>query len=102
MEDIITKLVEIDEKAKAFGDETKKQKEAIESEIVAETERIHDKYMADAKKTVETEKKEIEDKAAESFHRNEAKRDKSISDLKSNFDKNVDSWVERIVSEVLA
>lgn len=102
MEDIIKKLVEIDEQAKAYDDETKKQKEALESEIIAETEKIRDKYMAEAEKTVEKEKEEIKNIAADSFKRSEAKRDKSISDLKSNFDNNVDKWVDRIVAEVLA
>ena len=48
MNDVIKKLVEIDEKAKAFGEETQKQKEEYEEKIKEESKKVYEKYMSDA------------------------------------------------------
>ena len=42
MKDVIKELVEIDEQAKLYNEETKRKKEALEKKIEEETKNIHD------------------------------------------------------------
>lgn len=102
MQDVIKKLVDIDEQAKEFSEETNKEKEKLEIQIQEETEKIYDKYMSDAKTEVETEKKKIDSDGAAKFEKGEARRKEQIQALKQNFDENADKWVEQIVEAVLS
>lgn len=101
MQDVIKKLVDIDEKAKLYNEETKKEKNKLELEIQKETEKIHDKYLEDAKNEVENEKKKIEAEGVAKFEKNAAKRKEQTEALKKKFDENADNWVDQIVDEVL-
>ena len=92
MKDVIKELVDIDEQAKKYNEETNKQKEALESQIDEEVKQIHDRYMADAKVEVEAKKKQIE---------KEAKRKASAEKLQKKFDENADKWVNEIVEDIL-
>lgn len=102
MQDVIKKLVDIDEQAKKFSEETNKEKEKLEVQIKEETEKIYEKYMSDAKAEVETEKKKIEADGAAKFENSEEHRKEQVQALKAKFDENADKWVEQIVSEVIS
>ncbi len=101
MKDVIKELVDIDEQAKKYNEETNKQKEALESQIDEEVKQIHDRYMADAKVEVEAKKKQIEKENLEKFQANEAKRKASAEKLQKKFDENADKWVNEIVEDIL-
>ena len=102
MQDVIKKLVDIDEQAKVFNEETNKEKEKLEVQIKEETEKIYDKYMADAKVEVETEKKKIDSEGAAKFEKGEERRKEQAQSLKQKFDANADKWVEQIVESVIS
>lgn len=102
MQDVIKKLVDIDEQAKVFSEETNKEKEKLEISIQEETEKIYDKYMTDAKAEVETEKKKIDSEGAAKFEKDEARRKEQVQDLKRKFEENSDKWVEQIVESVIS
>ena len=102
MQDVIKKLVDIDEQAKVYSEETNKEKEKLEVEIQEETERIHEKYMADAKAEVEAQKKKVEADSAAKFEKGEARRKEQTQALRDSFDKNADKWVEQIVEDVIS
>lgn len=102
MQDVIKKLVEIDEQAKAFGEETKKQKEEYEIRIQEEAQKEYSKHMEDAEKEVERQKKIVESESEEKFKKNEAFRAEQIREIKRKFDENADKWVDEIVAEVLS
>lgn len=101
MKDIIKELVDIDEQAKLYSEETKKQKEALEKEIEEEVQKIQDKYKAEAKEEVELKKQDIEKKSADKFNINEEKRKAAMSKLQRQFDENFEKWVNEIVEDVL-
>lgn len=101
MKDIIKELVDIDEQAKLYSEETKKQKEALEKEIEEEVQKIQDKYKAEAKEEVELKKQDIEKKSADKFNINEEKRKAAMSKLQRQFDENSEKWVNEIVEDVL-
>lgn len=101
MQDVIKKLVDIDEQAKAFGEETKKQKEEYEVQINDESQKIYEKYIDDAKAEVENQKKKIESESKEKFEKNKALTAKQTEALKKKFDENADRWVDEIVADIL-
>lgn len=101
MKDVIKELVDIDEQAKKYNEETKKQKEVLENQIDEEVKQIHDRYMADAKVNAEAQKKQIEKENLEKFQANEAKRKASAEKLQQKFDANADKWVNEIVEDIL-
>lgn len=101
MQDIIKKLVDIDEQAKAFGEETKKQKEEYEVQISEESKKIYEKYIDDAKAEVEAQKEKIESESKEKYEKTKALTQKQSEALKKKFDENADRWVDEIVADVL-
>ncbi|MBR2109248.1 MAG: hypothetical protein IJ932_04790 [Ruminococcus sp.] len=102
MQDVIKKLVDIDEQAKVFNEETNKEKEKLEVQIQEDAEKIYEKYMSDAKVEVETEKKKIDADGAAKFEQGEARRKEQAQVLKNKFDANADKWVEQIVESVIS
>lgn len=102
MQDVIKKLVEIDEQAKAFSEETEKQKEEYEAKISEESEKVYGKYMDDAKAEVEEQKKIIEQKSEEKYLKKKEESEKQIKILNQKFNTNADNWVDQIVGDVLA
>lgn len=101
MKDVIKELVDIDEQAKLYNEETKRQKEKLESDIEKETKKIHEKYMNEAKEKAESEKAEIEKENLNKFQMSEAKRKASAEKLQKQFDDNADKWVNEIVEDIL-
>lgn len=102
MKDVIKELVDIDEKAKIYNEETRNKKLELEQEIREETERIREKYIEDAKKEVEKQKKMIEAEGEEKYNKSKKLREEQAQALKKKFDENADKWVEQIVGDVLA
>ncbi|MEE3333160.1 MAG: hypothetical protein VZR54_02675 [Ruminococcus sp.] len=102
MKDVIKELVDIDEKAKIYNEETRNKKLELEQEIREETERIREKYIEDAKKEVENQKKMIEAEGEEKYNKSKKLREEQAQALKKKFDENADKWVEQIVGDVLA
>ncbi|MCH5304581.1 MAG: hypothetical protein J1E41_06930 [Ruminococcus sp.] len=102
MKDVIKKLVDIEEQAKIFNEETNRQKKSLEKEISLETKKIYDKYMADAKAEVEKQSEIIKEESQKSFEKNEKKRLESAKKLQEKFDENAEGWVDTIINNVLA
>jgi hypothetical protein len=102
MKDVIKELVDIDEKAKIYNEETRNKKLELEQEIREEIERIREKYIEDAKKEVENQKKMIEAEGEEKYNKSKKLREEQAQALKKKFDENADKWVEQIVGDVLA
>ena len=101
MKDIIKELVDIDEQAKHYSEETEKQKEKYEKEIKKETKKIHDKYMADAEAEVKAQGEKLEKDSFNKFSMDEKKREAAMQKLQKKYDDNADKWVDTIVKDVL-
>ncbi|MCH5299222.1 MAG: hypothetical protein J1E96_05600 [Ruminococcus sp.] len=102
MNDMIKKLVDIDEKAKSYSEETKRETARIEAEIKAECEKIYSDKIDEAMAEVENESKKLSDSAEQAFLQNENKRKAEIEKLEADFEKNSESWVNTIVNNVLS
>ena len=102
MNDMIKKLVDIDEQAKSYSEETKKETARIEAQIKVECEKIYSDKMDAAMAEVEKKSKELADSAEQSFQQNEKKRKAEIEKLEADFEKNSEGWVNTIVNNVLS
>lgn len=102
MEDMIKKLVDIDDKAKRLHKENEKQRLVLAHEIETQKKALHEKHMSQARSRVENETESVRNNAEESFRKNEKKREDSKKRLDSQFEKNGEKWIDEIVSRVLA
>ncbi len=102
MNDMIKKLVEIDEQAKSYSEETKRETARIEEEIKSECKKIYSDKMDAAMAEVEKESKELAEAAEQTFRQNESKRKAELEKLEANFAKNSENWVNTIVKNVLS
>lgn len=102
MNDMIKKLVDIDEQAKSYSEETKRETARIEAEIKTECEKIYSDKMDAAMAEVEKESKKLSDSAEQVFLKNENKRKEAIKKLEADFEKNSEGWVNTIVNNVLS
>lgn len=102
MQDMIKKLVEIDEQARLYSEETERERDRLEHEIELDAKAIEEKYMADAKDEVEKETEALKQKNAESFEKKDNIRKASLKKLEEKFRSEKDNWVNRIVDNVLS
>ncbi len=101
MEDMIRKIVDADNEAKALEEATLKEKEALENSIDDECKKIYDKYMSEAIRTAE-KNDESEEKNAEKRWNEVQKKQKSAQiKLKADYEHNCNKWVDEIVERVL-
>lgn len=101
MENMIKRIVDADNEAKALESDALKEKDILQKQIDEEAQKIYDKYMSEAQKTVERndayEEKEAQMQAQLIENKQKSAHIKLQSDFKLNFDK----WVDAIVSRTL-
>ena len=102
MKDMIKKLVDIDERAKSYKEETLRQKADLEKEIEKEANLAYEKHITDAKSSAEAESKLVEENAEAAYKKNRDKNKASLDKLESVYSDNRDKWVDEIVNRVLA
>ncbi|MDP4120233.1 MAG: hypothetical protein Q8876_04150 [Bacillota bacterium] len=102
MQDMIAKIVEMDEKARELTENAQQDKINIQKEIEVAKKKIYDDYIARAqeriKKNIETEKHI----AAEKWNEIEKKNAEILQSLDESYKKNADIWADEIVKRVLA
>lgn len=102
MQDMISKIVEMDEKAQELTAEAQKRKADSQQEIAKAKEDIYDEYIARARMHIK-EIEEVESKSAEKqWLVTKDKQEKTLKALNDNFSANGDSWVNSIIEKVLA
>ncbi len=102
MNDMIKKLVDIDDYAKLYEKETKRLAERLSRETDTQAEAVYEKYMADARLQVEKDCEYIRKNAEQSFIENEKRRNAVLKMLDEQFNQNHNKWVNDIVERVLA
>lgn len=101
MENMIKKIVDADNKAKAMESDILKEKEELSKTIEDETQRIYDKYMNDALETVKRNDIHEEKKADKQLEEIQNKQKSAHIKLQSDYERNCDKWVDSIVKRVL-
>lgn len=101
MKDLLKKLVDIDREAQAIDAELRKEKDNLEVEILKNVQQTKDKYMTQAKQTVDEKTAIIREKAEKQWKESSKKYDVSRSALENQFNENFDKWADTIVADVL-
>lgn len=100
MQDMIKKVVEMDEKARELEARTQQEKISIKEEISEQKQKIYEDYIEKARirarKNDDLEQKHAEEQLAESKERHA----EAMTEMKKHFDLNCDKWVDEIVRRV--
>ena len=101
MQDMIKRIVEADNQAKALEEENLKATEEEKQRIEEQAEEIYRKYMEQAQAEIEKNDEYLRKKYARKLKDAEAKQASILIKLKSDFEQNCDRWVDEIVSRVI-
>lgn len=102
MQDMISKIVEMDEKARELNDEALKSKIDYEQEIAVAKQTIIKDYLERARKRVQINAQSERDAAKKELAQTReahAKIEKKLDDL---YGSNCDSWVDKIFKRVIS
>lgn len=102
MENMIKKIVDADNEAKALEQAAIQEKETLEKQIEEEAKAIYDKYMSDAEETVMRNNANEENKARQQLDEIRKKQGSLKIKLQSDFEQTCDKWVDEIVIRTLA
>ncbi len=101
MEDMISKIVDMDKKARDITDEAIKSKIDYEQQIIITKEKIKNDYLERAKKRIEINRQTARKKADERLKLLKEKNEAIIQKLERAYSENGDEWVDGIVSRVV-
>ncbi|MCH5297192.1 MAG: hypothetical protein J1E85_05935 [Ruminococcus sp.] len=102
MENMIKKIVDADNEAKALEQAALQEKEELQKQIDDEAKKIYEKYMSDAEETVKRNNINEENKARQKLNEIKKKQSSVNIKLQADFEQNCDKWVDEIVSRTLA
>ena len=100
MEDMISKILDMDKKARDLTDEAQRSKIDFEKDILQKKEQIKNDYLNRAKERIEINKATAQKKADEQLEVIEKRNSTVIRWLDSTYEENGDKWVNEIVARV--
>ncbi len=100
MEDMLSKIVEMDEKARKLTEEADREKATSEQDIAKARDAVYNKYIENARKRIE--KNEVTERMAadDRLKKSKQKQKEALDRLEKTFSDNCDKWVDEIVSQV--
>lgn len=101
MENMIKKIVDADNEAKAMEQNVLKEKEMLTKQINEETQKIYDEYMSKALETIKNNDSVEEKKADKLWEEIKGRQNSAHVKLQSDFELNCDKWVDSIVERTL-
>ena len=101
MEDMISKIVDMDKKARSLTDEVKQSKIDYEKQVIRTKETIKNNFLEKAKERIKINEQTIQKKADEELALIEEKNAAIIKALDDNCSANKDRWVNEIVERVV-
>lgn len=102
MENMIKKIVDADNEAKAMEERALKEKEELAKKINEETKSIYDKYMSNALEAAGRNDIQEEKKAEKRWEEIKNKQQSAYIKLQSDYEQNCDKWVDAIVNRTLS
>lgn len=100
MQDMIKRIVDADNEAKALEEANKKAAEKEKLRIEEEAKEIYQGYMDEAQKTIAKNDAYLEKRFSRKLTEVEAKQESTLIKMKSDYESNRDRWVDEIVSRV--
>ena len=101
LQDMIKRIVEADNEAKALEEANKKAAEKEKQKIEREVEEIHQKYMDEAQAEISKNDEYLSKRYSRKLKDATAKQESALIKLRSDFEQNRDRWVDEIVSRVI-
>lgn len=101
MQDMIKRIVEADNQAKALEEENRKAAERKKLKIEEEAAAIYQKYMDEANDKIAKNNAYLEKRTQRKIADIAAKQESVLIKLKSDYEQNRDNWVNEIFSRVV-
>ena len=101
MEDMIKKIVDADNEAKAMEEIALREKEELDKKIDEDIKKIYDKRMREALETVKRNDAQEEKQAEKRLEEIRSKQKSAHIKLRSDYERNCDKWVDAIVRRIL-
>lgn len=101
MEDMISKIVDMDKKARDITAEAQKSKIDYEHQIIQTKEKIKNDYLERAVERVKINQQTAQKRADEALKVIQSKNAAIINNLEKTYSEKSDSWVDEIVSRVV-
>ena len=102
MQDMLKKIIEMDEQARLVKEQAQQEKAATEQEIIDTKKRIYNEYIERAKIRVEKNLEVDRTNAQKQWEKSQVKNEEIINELETSFSENSEKWAEEIVKRVLA
>ena len=101
MQDMIKKIVDMDEKAQEITEEAKRSKALSAQEIEATKERIRENYLARARKRIELNRIQEKNQARQILADAEKKYEVQLIKMQELYRQQGGNWVDAIVGRVI-
>lgn len=101
MENMIKKVVEMDEKARALEEQSQQEKISIIEEIEVQRQKVYDNYIEQARIRAKINDELARQKADENLAKATEKHKETMTKLKEQFDAKCDKWVQEIFDRVI-
>ena len=101
MENLLSKIIEMDEKARKIRKQAEKDKERSEDEIELLRQQIYDDYIRRARERIEKNIAVDRQQAEEEYAAAKKHADELIARMRQQYAECGDRWVEEIVGNVL-
>ena len=101
MQDMIKKIVDMDEKAQEITEEAKRSKALSAQEIAETKERIRENYLARARKRIELNRIQEKNQARQILADAEKKYEVQLIKLQELYRQQGGNWVDAIVGRVI-
>ena len=101
MQDIIRRILEMDQKAQAITDEARLEKLDSEREVAAEAQRFRDEQLARARKRIQINREMEQTIAQQTWQRREERYRRQEARLDALYAENRERWVSELVGRVL-
>ncbi len=102
MQNMIKRIVEADNEAKALEEANRNAAEEEKKQIEMEAEAIYQKYMDEAREEIAKSDAYLEKRTDRKLKNVAAKQKSALIKLKSDYEQNRDRWVDEIVSRVVS
>ena len=101
MQDMIKKIVDMDEKAQEITEEAKRSKDLSVQEIAETKERIRENYLARARKRIELNRIQEKNQARQILADAEKKYEVQLIKMQELYRQQGGNWVDAIVGRVI-
>lgn len=101
MQDMLKKIIEMDEQARKVKEKAQQEKAATEKEIIETKQKIYNEYIERAKDRIKKNLEIDRANAEKKWQATKATHEETMKGLNAQFEENCDKWVLEIVSRVI-